>query len=78
MFTLKDTKKFVGIKQTVKAVKDGVAKEVYIAENADSAVTAPLIELCKGARIPIKYVATTAQLGQACGISIGCSAAAII
>ena len=43
----------VGAKQLRKAVKAGRAKVVFLAENADPAVTEPLEELCAANHIQI-------------------------
>ena len=68
----------VGAKQLKKAVKAGRAKSVYLADNADPAVTEPLAELCAEYHIPITWVASKADLGRACGIEVGASAAAVL
>ena len=61
--------KVVGVKQTRKAVREGRAALVFLAKDADPALTAPLAEAC---------AATMAQLGKACGISVGASVAAVL
>ena len=44
--TLKNAKRVIGIKQVTKAVKNDLAKCVYIADDADDRVLSPLKELC--------------------------------
>ena len=68
----------VGAKQLKKAVKAGRAGYVFLAENADPAVTEPLAELCAANHIQITWVRTMAELGKACGIAGGAAAAAIL
>ena len=68
----------VGAKQLKKAVKNGRARYVYLAENADPAVTEPLARLCMENHIPITWVSSMADLGRACGIEVGAAAAAIL
>ena len=68
----------VGAKQLKKAVKAGSARNVYLAENADPAVTEPLARLCTEHHIPITWVSSMADLGRACGIEVGAAAAAIL
>ena len=68
----------VGAKQLKKAVKAGRAKVVFLAENADPAVTEPLEELCAANHIQITWVHSMAELGKACGIEVGAAAAAIV
>ena len=68
----------VGAKQLKKAVKAGRAKVVFLAENADPAVTEPLAELCAANHIQITWVRSMAELGMACGIEVGAAAAALL
>lgn len=68
----------VGIKQLKKAVLSGGAKAVFLAENADPALTQPLAELCAGQNIHITWVHSMAELGRACGIEVGAAAAAAL
>ena len=75
---LSKAKIVVGSKQLKKAVKAGTARFVFLAENADPAVTEPLEELCRLHSIPITWVRTMAELGRACGIEVGAAAAAVL
>ncbi|MBQ3193736.1 MAG: ribosomal L7Ae/L30e/S12e/Gadd45 family protein [Oscillospiraceae bacterium] len=68
----------VGAKQLKKAVRAGRVRFVYLAENADPAVTEPLEALCADNQIQITWVRTMAELGQACGIEVGAAAAAVL
>ena len=68
----------VGAKQLKKAVKNGRAAYVFLADNADPAVTEPLALLCGEYHIPITWVASMADLGRACGIEVGAAAAAVL
>ena len=68
----------VGSKQLKKAVKAGRARYVFLAENADPAVTEPLEELCAANHIQITWVPSMAELGRVCGIEVGAAAAAVV
>ena len=68
----------VGTKQLKKAVASGRARYVYLAENADPAVTDVLEQLCRSNHIQFTWVRSMAELGQACGIEVGAAAAAVI
>ena len=68
----------VGTKQLKKAVKAGRAKYVFLAENADPAVTEPLEELCTANHIQITWVPSMTELGRSCGIEVGAAAAAVV
>ena len=71
-------KKIVGLKQTVKAAKNGTAKNVYVAEDADDFIKQSVIDACRETNLQIIYVNSMKELGDACGIDIGASTAAII
>ena len=68
----------VGSKQLRKALRAGTVRQVFLAENADPAVTDPLEELCGELHIQITWIRTMAELGQACGIEVGAAAAAVL
>ena len=68
----------VGTKQLKKALRDGRVRSVFLALNADPAVTDPLEQLCRNSHIHITWVATMAELGRACGIEVGAAAAAVL
>jgi len=75
---LRNEKFVVGAKQLKKAVKSGSVRRVFLAENADPAVTEPLEKLCNQNHIPITWVPNMADLGRACGIEVGAAAAAVL
>ena len=75
---LSKEKLVVGTKQLKKAVKAGLVRSVFLAENADPAVTEPLEQLCVQHHIPITWVSAMADLGRACGIEVGAAAAAVL
>ena len=68
----------VGAKQLKKAVKAGRAKYVFLAENADPAVTEPLEILCTANHIQITWVPSMTELGRCCGIEVGAAAVAVV
>ena len=68
----------VGTKQLKKALVSGRAKCVFLAENADPAITEPLEALCISGNIQLNWVGSMADLGRACGIEVGAAAAAVV
>lgn len=68
----------VGAKQLRKALKNDRVLCVFLAENADPAITEPIARMCGEKQIPISWVATMADLGRACGIEVGAAAAATV
>jgi len=68
----------VGSKQLRKALQSGRAAYVYLAENADPAITDPIEKMCGELHIQITWVRSMAELGRACGIEVGAAAAAVL
>ena len=71
-------KKVSGVKQSRRAVRDGLAQAVYLAGDADPALTAPLRALCREKNVPIIECASMRELGQAAGIQVGTAVAALL
>ena len=75
---LKTEKKVVGIKQLKRALEADRAETVFLAEDADPALTEPLRRLCEDKRVRCIAVQTMRELGTACGIAVGAAAAATV
>ena len=71
-------KTVVGAKQLRKALISGKAKRVYLAQNADPAITEPIAALCQQNGVSYAWVKTMKDLGQAVGIEVGAAAAAAL
>ncbi len=72
------SKVVVGAKQLRKALANGRAKRVYLAGNADPAITEPIELMCKEYHIDCAWVPSMLDLGKACGIEVGAAAAAAV
>lgn len=68
----------VGAKQIKKALRDGRAHQVFLAKNADFALTEPIEAVCLDKQIHVAWVPSMAELGNACGIEVGAAAAAVV
>jgi large subunit ribosomal protein L7A len=75
---LKTAAKVVGVKQLKKALREGQAAHVFVAEDAEPRVTAPVIALAKEAGVDLTMVPTMKELGQACQIEVGAAVAGIV
>ena len=75
---LRNKQVVVGAKQLKKAVMAGRARYVFLAENADPAITEPIAEMCSQKNIQITWVRSMAEIGRACGIEVGAAAAAVV
>ena len=71
-------KTVVGAKQLRKALNSGLARKVYLALNADPAITEPIEALCQINRVEYAWVKSMTDLGHACGIEVGAAAAAAL
>ena len=78
MLKIPQGKVLVGAKQLKKAVEAGRARYVFLAKNADPAVTGPLEAMCTQRNIQITWVPSMAELGHSCGIEVGAAAAAVV
>ncbi|WP_026693316.1 50S ribosomal protein L7ae-like protein [Peribacillus kribbensis] len=67
----------VGTKQTVKALKNKLISEVFLASDADPKMKAKVLEASKEYNVPVTYVDSMQKLGKACGIEVGAVAVAI-
>ena len=75
---LSGSSKAVGAKQIRKALNAGIARRVFLARNADPALTEPLAVLCQQKQVEFIWIRTMKDLGNACGIEVGAAAAAVL
>lgn len=68
----------VGAKQLRKQLNRGGVRRVYLARNADPAITAPLEAMCIQLGVDFTWVRSMQDLGRACGIEVGAAAAAMV
>ncbi|WP_029451421.1 ribosomal L7Ae/L30e/S12e/Gadd45 family protein [Clostridium algidicarnis] len=71
-------KKVVGIKQVTKALNNDQGLKLYVAEDADSKITVPIVSIAEEKNIEIEYIATMKYLGKMCGIEVGSAATLIL
>jgi large subunit ribosomal protein L7A len=71
-------KKAVGLNQTKKALKNGAAKKVYAAHDADESFIASVRRLCEENSVSMDLSAAMAELKQACGIDVDCAVCAVL
>ncbi|NCE65721.1 50S ribosomal protein L7ae-like protein [Pseudoflavonifractor sp. 524-17] len=75
---LKSGPRVVGVKQTRRALGDGKAAQVFLAEDADPRITQPVEAICAQQGVPVTRVPHMKELGSACGISVGSAVAALL
>ena len=75
---LETAKKVVGVKQVRRAVLAKQASKVFLADDADPALTESLQQLCGEYGVQTENVKTMALIGKACRIAVGAACAAIL
>jgi len=78
MDELKSANKVIGLKQSLRAVKEGEALSAFVARDAEERVTAPVLEACREQNVPVTYAESLEKLGKACGIEVGCAVCVIL
>ena len=68
----------VGAKQLRKALRNGLVRRVFLARDADPAITSPIAQTCRDAHIEFVWIQSMKDLGRACGIEVGAAAAAVV
>lgn len=75
---LKQGNKVVGAKQTRRALKDGRAKKLFLAKDADPRLLQPLVQEAVRTGVRIEQADTMKALGEACGIAVGAAVAVLV
>jgi large subunit ribosomal protein L7A len=70
--------KVIGIKQCTKSILNGKGTILYVAKDADSNLTNPLIELANEKKVKIIIINTMKELGKMCGIDVKASSVLIL
>lgn len=68
----------VGFKQAMRALKDGKAEKIFLAENCDGHIKDGIENSANENNTPIVYVSDMKELGAMCSISVGASCAVVI
>ncbi len=75
---LQTAQKVVGVKQSRKAIRDGLAQKVVLAKDAEVRVIRPIRALCEERSVPVEEVETMAELGKAAEIDIGAAVVTVL
>ncbi len=70
-------KKAVGTKAVLRTLTAGDAACVYVASDIDTFLYQKVTRACAEANVPVHRVESNRELGRACGLAIGCAAAAV-
>ncbi len=75
---LRNSSKVIGLKQSKRAIIDGIACLCFLARDAEQRLTTPIETLCQEHGVEIVYVDTMRLLGDACGIEVGAAVAVLL
>ena len=75
---LSQAAKVVGVKQSKKAIRDGNAQTVFVADDAEQRVIRPIRELCSEMQVELVEVPTMVELGDAAGIDVGAAVVTVL
>lgn len=70
--------KLVGWKQSRRALDEGLAKKVFLAEDAEPRIQDEILSCCEKAGVEVFRVPTMKELGKACGIQVGAAVATLL
>lgn len=70
--------KVTGTKQVRRALRDGRAARLYIAQDADPRLLQPMVQEAVNKQVPIQPVPSMKDLGRACGIAVGSAVAVLL
>ncbi|WP_270507646.1 ribosomal L7Ae/L30e/S12e/Gadd45 family protein [Eubacterium limosum] len=73
-----ETPKVIGTKQTLKAVKEGKATVVVLAEDTEDSIKEKIVTACQEASVPIESYESKITLGQDSGIERGAAVIALL
>lgn len=71
------SRRVVGTKQLLRAIREGRILTAFVAKDADRFLIKPVADACLDRDIPCREVETMAELGKACGIDVGAAAAGV-
>ena len=72
------SRKVVGTKQVLRALKTGTADRVYICSDADTFIYQQVVRAAEEAGLPCVRVASMKELGMICGVSVPAAAAGLL
>lgn len=68
----------VGFKQVLRALKESKAVKIFISNDCESKISAPLEQAASIDEVEVFYIDTMKELGAMCGIDVGASCAVVL
>ena len=72
------TRLLIGFKQVKRALSEGKAEKVFLSEDCETKISAPIEELAKENSVQLLYIATMKELGALCSINVKASCAVVL
>ena len=72
------SRKVVGTKQALRALKAGTAARVYVCSDADTFIYQQVVRSAESAGVPCVRVASMKELGMVCGVDVPTAAAGLL
>ncbi len=72
------SRKVVGTKQVLRAVKNGTVSRVYVCSDADTFIYQQVVREAEAAGIPCIRVTSMKELGMICGVDVPTAAAGLL
>ena len=72
------SRKVVGTKQVIRALKAGTVSRVYVGNDADTFIYQQVVRSAESAGVPCVRVASMKELGMVCGVDVPAAAAGLL
>ena len=72
------SRRVVGTKQLLRALKAGTVSRAYVANDADTFLYQRVMLAAEEAKVPVTRVATMKELGEACCVAVNTAAAGLL
>ena len=74
----KREKRVVGVRQVLRAIRDGSAETAFLAMDADAHLRSQIEEAAKEHSVPLQMISTMEELSQLCRVDVPSAAAAAV
>lgn len=72
------SRKVVGTKQVLRAIRTGTVSRVYVCSDADTFLYQQVVRAAEEARVPCIRTASMKELGMICGVDVPTAAAGLL
>lgn len=73
----KRSMRVVGVRQTLRAIRENRAEEVFLAMDADASLRGMIEKAAQEGNIPLQWIATMEELAALCRVDVPSAAAAV-